>query len=136
MDKLQQYIDTLRTKPKHVRSRVSAIGAGVCTGIIALVWITTLPSSLNNSDQRAVADAESPSMWQQISGEFAGIANVFRATETESESDELMPAKNNTIDLNAIVETENRRDAAERTEQRKAQDNVILIGTSTRTGVE
>jgi hypothetical protein len=78
-------------------------------------------------------DSDTPSAWSQLKGEFMGVASIFMATESESdEADESTTGpKNNTIDIDAILESESRRGAAIRAEEKQNQNTIILIGTTT-----
>lgn len=40
------WILRLQKKPLHVKSHTALLGAGICTSIIALIWMTTLPARL------------------------------------------------------------------------------------------
>ena len=42
---IDRHLNTLKEKPHHVRERVALGAAGAVTGLVALVWLTSLVSS-------------------------------------------------------------------------------------------
>lgn len=45
-----RWIRRMRREPQHVRMRAAFLAAVVGTGLVAVVWVTTLPAKLKNVD--------------------------------------------------------------------------------------
>ncbi len=68
-----KHIESLRKRPKNVRDRYALIIAVLCTGVIALIWATTLPSQLAlQGDPELVASAQ-----EDVSHFSEAFGNVF-----------------------------------------------------------
>jgi cytoskeletal protein RodZ len=97
-------IESLREKPKAVRNRYAFGIALVCTGVIALVWATTLPSRLvTQEDPELVASAQEDvsyfsKAFSEVFSRAGEVVNTIRAQRYEKTD-----SAPQTIDLAALV---------------------------------
>ena len=52
---MKQLIKEMQQQPHGVKSQFAFIGASICTGVIALIWVTTLPARFSDIGKGAGA---------------------------------------------------------------------------------
>lgn len=139
---LGEKLQSVRQKPRAVRSQVAFTGALVVTALVAIVWMGTLPNrviSVNeNTNSRPVAENTRPGAWER----FKNSASVFLTSSKKSDAESVEPVEppNNTIDMNKLLEGQSKKRtpaapaAAPATTSGADAGSVILIATSTATG--
>lgn len=54
-----QFLEQLRSKQSHVKSQIAFVSAIATTGIIALVWLSTLPAQFSKVSEQIAKEGES-----------------------------------------------------------------------------
>lgn len=110
---IQEHLNNIRKKPKAVRSQYAMVAASVFTGVLALLWVTTLPGrfAVENVDPyvqqqmaaAAVAEEERPDGVKALFASLRdGMAALIFKTEPE---EEVVPedTETKTIDIDALL---------------------------------
>jgi hypothetical protein len=109
---IQEHLNNIRKKPKAVRSQYAMVAASVFTGVLALLWVTTLPGrfAVENVDPyvqqqmaaAAVAEEERPDVKALFASLRDGMAALIFKTEPE---EEVVPedTETKTIDIDALL---------------------------------
>lgn len=121
---IQEQLDTIRKKPKAVRTQYAFAAACVVTGVIAIFWAVTLPGrfAIKNVDpavvnQMAAIEAEQASE----SKPEGGVSTLFETLRdgmtalifnAEKESEVSEQEDNKTIDIEALLQQASTTNAA------------------------
>lgn len=142
---IRKWILHLREQPRHMKSHVAFIGAGVVTSIIALVWMTTVPARFESVSNIAdvvprdsaalLQDALSPALEQNPSPKLseeetlrAKVDTLLEGLGSEKKSvreNTATPREANTKPTPILIET------TTTTKKESSGTRTILIATTT-----
>jgi hypothetical protein len=82
-----QFLERLRSKKSHVKSQIAFASAIGVTGIIALVWLSTIPAQFSKIGEQIVqeSDAQTATAGNAIDDLIAGATKSLDALDTEEE---------------------------------------------------
>jgi len=131
---LLKWLDTIRTKPKHVRLTVAFWGAMISTGLVAGMWTISLPTKLNDFSEHVNGQSQSASapfsgIWNQVVGQFR---DVRQAIELLPEDIPDTLENENTFNLEQIL-LDSRNPDTYREQSPVQTPQAILIATSSAT---
>lgn len=103
-----KYIESLRTKPKHVRGAYAFWAAFLVTLCIALIWSSGI-SKRFGSEEAVIAEVPTPEVQSSLSRVFseakerlsASLA-IFRTKTVYEKKEEIITNPTNTLDLEAL----------------------------------
>ncbi len=103
-----KYIESLRTKPKHVRGAYAFWAAFLVTLCIALIWSSGV-SKRFGSEEEIIAEVPSPEVQSSLSRVFADVRErlsaslaLFRTKTIYEKKEEILTTPTNTLDLEAL----------------------------------
>lgn len=110
---IEEHLNNIRKKPKAVRSQYAMVAASVFTGVLALLWATTLPErfAVENVDpfvqqQLAAAAAVEEERPDGVKALFSSLRDGMAALMFNTESEEDVVAETpdtKTIDIDALL---------------------------------
>lgn len=96
---MSSWLSKLRNHPKVVKDRYAFLGATLITGVIASVWLATLPSRLETpvASEQASDFAETRGAFSQFfSGAKAQLGNAMSGLKASS-TEETLPSTEETV---------------------------------------
>jgi hypothetical protein len=108
---MKQLIKQIQQQPHGVKSKFAFIGASVCTGLIALIWVTTLPARLSEIGKGAGAVQNSALTEKALSAYDIYKQTVEKAQQAASTSAQASVSKSEMEDkVNSLIESVHQND--------------------------
>ena len=109
---LSRHIETLRAKPEHVRERITFFTSAGVTGLVALVWVTTLATtgtfSLAPASDTLATETEAVRASQNTFSQLVGaVGAVVGATSSPAELRIIDAGSSSSLDEREVANTSN-----------------------------
>jgi hypothetical protein len=134
------FFEHLRVKPSHVKAHYSFGIAGIITGIIAIVWVSTLPARFDTVTQKAEVQEEKDfgSFITEAKSELGNLINwngeAIDQTMKQIDPDSALGklgTNDSTQPSEGFVVEENTDVKDQKGQEIKQENRVILIATTT-----
>ncbi len=85
-----QFLEQLKSKQSHIKTQIAFVSAVSVTGIIGLVWASTLPAQFNKIGDEVVleSEAQTATAGNALDELIAGVTKGMDTLETEEETPE------------------------------------------------
>lgn len=109
---MKQFIKQIQQQPHGVKSKVAFIGAGVCTSVIVIIWLSTLPARFSDIGKGADAVQNSALTEKALSAYDIYKQTVEKAQQAASTSKEASVSKSEIEDkVSALIDSVRQNDA-------------------------
>lgn len=130
----------IQSKPSIVKAHYAIAIAGLFTGIVAIIWVSTLPARLNNLSEGARVEKESSSIKDFFSETKTQLGAIIEWDENSasapiSEPTPIEEPQHEPVSSalsNMSMSTDTPSEASTSTPQKNETPRVVLIATTTR----
>lgn len=109
---MKRWIKHIQQQPHIVKSNVAFIGASLCTGIVVLIWLTTLPARFSDIGKGANAVQNSALTEHALSAYDIYTQTVEKAHQAASSSSAEAPVSKSEIEdkVSALIDSVRQND--------------------------